>query len=283
MYQDIINKTEKTLIEASSRFREDQKAAYESAISKETNPQAKWVLMQIYENALIAEKNSSPLCDDTGIPHVVLDIGPEISVSGQMIEAIQKGIANGLEKLPGRPMAVAGDDISRLEQSEGLISDPGCLKAAPVMLRYTNENRLKLNILMQGGGPEIRSKTYRVFHKHSIDTITDEIIDWACEEVGNLGCTPCTVALGIGRTHYEASSLMIQAMLEGDYSNQSNLENLITSRVNESDTGSLGLGGKTTALGTFIKIGEQRASGVRIVCMRLCCCFEPRKASIYLK
>jgi len=66
------------------------------------------------------------------------------------------------------------------------------------------------------------------------------------------------------------------------YDSQGNMvyEQEITKRVNETQVGPLGLGGSTTVLGTVMKIGPQRASGVRIVCLRPCCCFEPRKASV---
>ena len=59
-------------------------------------------------------------------------------------------------------------------------------------------------------------------------------------------------------------------------------EKTITERVNESNTGALGLGGKTSVLATFAKIGPQRASGVRVVALRPCCCFEPRRAAVDL-
>ncbi|MBQ1386577.1 MAG: fumarate hydratase [Erysipelotrichales bacterium] len=147
-------------------------------------------------------------------------------------------------------------------------------------MRYRTDEpeMLRLHILMQGGGPEIRAKTYRVFHRHNMDVVMNEIISWAKESVAQLGCSPCTLAVGIGRSHYEASSLMLQAMIDGNYNVQSEYEKKITDAVNESNVGPLGLGGKTSVLATFMKIGEQRASGVRIVCMRPCCCFEPRKA-----
>lgn len=279
-YKKIVEQTKDTLIKAASSFREDQKHAYERAIRRESNPQAKWVLETIYENALIAEKNKSPLCDDTGIPHLVLDVGRDIQISGRFLDALNEGIACGLRELPGRPMAVKGTDFCRLEQSEGLYEDSGALKPAPIMIRNINADHLKLHILMQGGGPEIRSKTYRVFHQHSVRAVYDEIVDWASNEIGNLGCTPSTLAIGIGRTHFEAASLMLEAMLEGNYEIQNSFEENIVSAVNKNHVGPLGLGGDTTVLAAFSKIGEQRASGVRIVCMRPCCCFEPRTANV---
>ena len=75
---------------------------------------------------------------------------------------------------------------------------------------------------------------------------------------------------------------MLRAMTEGRYDVQNECEKRITAAVNESNTGALGLGGKNSVLATFMKTGPQRASGVRIVCMRPCCCFEPRVAMLDL-
>ncbi|MBQ1847616.1 MAG: fumarate hydratase, partial [Clostridia bacterium] len=135
---------------------------------------------------------------------------------------------------------------------------------------------------MFGGGPAIRAKTYRVFHKHDTQVVTDEIVRWATEGVAQLGCTPCTLAVGIGRSHYEAAALMLQAQADGKYDVQSDMEKSITERVNEAGIGPLGLGGDTSVIATFLKVGPQRASGVRIVCVRPTCCFEPRIATVEL-
>jgi fumarate hydratase subunit alpha len=282
MNDRIIEIVSNGLVASGSSFLPDKKAAYERAISMETNSQAKWTLETILENAIVAEKNRSPLCDDTGIPHLVLDVGPNCPVTGYMLESIKEGVRQGLRKLPGRPMAIKGDDAQRLDQSLGMEGDPGALDAAPILIRPIKEDKIRLHIMMFGGGPAIRAKTYRVFHKHNVDTVMDEIVSWATEGTKLLGCTPCTIAVGIGRSHYEAASMTLQALVDGTYDKQSELEQRITDRVNASGVGALGLGGNTTVLATFMKVGPQRASGVRIVCMRPCCCFEPRIASVEL-
>ena len=94
--------------------------------------------------------------------------------------------------------------------------------------------------------------------------------------------SPCTLAVGIGRSHFEASALMLEAMVDGNYDVQSDMERTITKEINKACIGPIGLGGETSVLGTFLKVGPQRASGVRIVSMRPCCCFEPRIATIDL-
>ena len=282
-YQEAVEAVKDTLVAAGSTFREDKVNAYERAIQKERDPKAKWVLETVLENARVAEKNRTPLCDDTGIPHLVLEIGRKRAVSGELLEAIRTGVAEGLRALPGRPMAIMGDDLKRIDQSGGLSDDPAALEPAPILMHPSeDENALRLHILMFGGGPAIRGRSYRVFHKHSVAVVKDEIVKWATEAVAQLGCSPCTLAVGVGRSHYEAAAMMLEAQTFGRYDCQSEIEREITDRVNASDIGPLGLHGDTSVLATFLKVGPQRASGVRIVCLRPCCCFEPRIASVEL-
>ena len=282
MMNDIAARVRDALVAAGSTFREDKKAAYQRAIEAETNEKAKWVLKTVLENAEAAERDHSPLCDDTGIPHLVLEIGPDRAVTGRMLEEIRLGVAEGLRKLPGRPMGILGDDSHRIDQSGGLNPDSAGVEPAPILLRPCEESVIRLHMLMLGGGPAIRAKTYRVFHKHNTQVVLDEIVQWATEGVKQLGCSPCTLAVGVGRSHFEAASMMLQAQADGTYDVQSELEREITRRVNEANIGPLGLGGQTSVLATFMKVGPQRASGVRIVCVRPACCFEPRIATVEL-
>jgi fumarate hydratase subunit alpha len=280
--KETVKKVKECLITAATTFSEDQKDIYRKAIEREINPTAKWVLDNILQNALLAEQNLSPLCDDTGIPHLFLEVGPNQNVNGQFIDFIYEGVREGLRALPGRPMAIDGDDMSRIEQSGGLNNDPGALLPSPIIIKYITEDIIRLRILMLGGGPEIRAKTFRVFHKHKVSVVTEEIIEWAVEGSSLLGCSPVTLAIGIGRSHFEAASLMLEAMIYGNYNLQNEIETKITNRVNQNNIGPMGLGGQTTALATFLRVGPQRASGVRIVSLRPCCCYEPRKSSVIL-
>lgn len=279
---NIQDKVADCLVRAGSTFREDQKEAYRRAIEKEPGTSSCWVMQQVLDNAIVAEKNRGPLCDDTGIPHLYLEVGPNRQVTGELIEQIHAGVEQGLRQLPGRPMAIMGDDMHRIDQSGGLNPDSGALAPSPILIKNVDEDVLRLTVLMLGGGPAIRGITQRVFHKHSVEVVINEIVNRAIPAVSQLGCSPCTLAIGIGRSQFEATSLMMEAMAKGNYNEQTDFEKTITDRVNESDTGALGLGGKTSVLATFAKVGPQRASGVRIVALRPCCCFEPRRASVLL-
>lgn len=282
-YMDIIDKVSDSIIKASTNLSVDKENALKLAIENETNENALWALEQILENYKVAQKTKFPLCDDTGIPHVVIELGSNREITSDLISQINEGIYQGLNKLPARPMAVKGNPIEKIEQSKGLFDDPGLMKPASFLIdNADNPDALNIHFLLQGGGPEIRAKTYRVYHKRSFEIVINEAIGWLNDSLKLLGCTPSIPAIGIGRTHYEASSLMLKAMVYGNLDNMSNEERYITQKLNETQIGPLGFGGDTTVLGVFLKIGNQRASGVRIVSVRPSCFVEPRKATLIL-
>ena len=282
MKQELVEKVRDTLVTAGSTFPADRKEAYRCAIDKEQLARAKWAMQTILENAEVAEQTRKPLCDDTGIPHVFIEVGPNRAITGEMMESIREGIREGLRLLPGRPMAIKGSDTQRLDQSGGLDQDPGALEPAPFVIKNIEEDVIRIHVLMFGGGPAIRGLTQRVFHKHNAQVVADEIVTRASEAVKMLGCSPCTLCVGIGRSQVEATALMLEAMVKGRYAEQTEMEQYITNKLNETGVGPLGLGGGTSVLATFMKVGPQRASGVRVVAMRPCCCFEPRIATLEL-
>ena len=289
---DITQQISNSIIEASTNLSDDKLKALRKAISTEDDDNARWALEQILENYQVAQKTKFPLCDDTGIPHVIIEIGEDRQITGELINQIHEGIELGLNNLPARPMAVKGDEKERIEQSVGLYEKPGMLRPAPILIdnvndestykRDINPNTLNIHFLLEGGGPEIRAKTYRVYHKRSLENVIDTACGWLEESLKMLGCTPSIPAIGIGRTHYEAISLLLKSIVYGDLDNQNVYEKYVSDRLNQTDIGPLGLGGKTTVLGSYVNIGNQRASGVRIVSVRPSCFVEPRVSTLKL-
>lgn len=289
----VVNKISDAIIEASVNFPKDREKALVRAIENEENENAIWVLNQLLENYRVGNTQKLPLCDDTGIPHVILEVGAEREVTGELLNNIYEGIELGLNNLPARPMAVKGNDKERLSQNVGLYNEAGKMAPAPFLIDTCNDlstygheidqDTLNIHFILEGGGPEIRGKTYRVFHKRSYLNVLNEAIGWLSDSLEKLGCTPSIPAIGIGRTHYEASSLLLKAIAYGNLDNQSEFEEYVSNSLNKLGIGPMGLGGKTTVLGSFVNVGNQRASGVRIVSIRPACCVEPRVAKISLK
>ena len=291
-FMDIINDISDSIIEASTRLSDDKLKALKKAIEIETDENASWCLSQILKNYEVAQDTKFPLCDDTGIPHVIIEMGSERQITGELLDNIHEGIALGLNNLPARPMAVKGNHIERIEQSEGLFEKPGMLKPASILIDSVNDDStykrdispdtLNIHFLLEGGGPEIRAKTFRVYHKRSFSNVIDTAVEWLADSLKMLGCTPSIPSIGIGRTHFEATSLLLKSIAYGNLDCQNEVERHVTSALNDTGIGPLGLGGKTTVLGSYVNIGNQRASGVRIVSVRPSCFVEPRVACLKL-
>jgi len=277
---NLSEKIENAVIEASTSYPKDRIATFEKFLANEEEENAIWALELMIENAKIANKNKLPLCDDTGIPHVFIELGKDRNLPPESFEEIKKGIANGFKNLPGRPMAVKGNDLERIDQSKGLHEESGMVKPPSFLVDSYDGDKIKIHLLLLGGGPEIRAKTYRVYHKRSYKEVLNVAIDRLKESLPFLGCTPSIPSIGIGRTHFEVNELMLKAMVYGDLNKQSDIENYVVSELNKTNIGPMGLGGKTTVIGSFINIGPQRASGVRIVATRPCCFVEPRVATV---
>lgn len=291
-YMGIIEDISKTVISASTTLSDDKLKALTGAIETEENENARWALSQMLENYKVAQKTKFPLCDDTGIPHVLVELGSDRQITGGMLGQIQEGIALGLNNLPARPMAVKGSEIERIEQIKGLYEKPGMLKPASILIDTVNDessyrrdiapDTLNVHLILEGGGPEIRAKTYRVYHKRSFYNVIDTAVDWLEESLSLLGCTPSIPSIGIGRTHYEANALLLKSIVYGNLDRQSEVEKYVAGRLNETGIGPMGFGGRTTVLGSYVNIGNQRASGVRIVAIRPSCFVEPRVATLKL-
>ena len=289
---NIVNDISESIINASITLSKDKCAALKHAIDIEDNDNARWALTQILKNYEVAQKNRFPLCDDTGSPHVIIEIGKERQITGELLNQIHEGIALGLNNLPARPMAVKGNEIERIEQSQGLHDSPGKLAPASILLDTVNDesrykrdissDTLNIHFLLEGGGPEIRAKTFRVYHKRSFENVINTACGWLESSLKMLGCTPSIPSIGIGRTHYEATSLLLKSIAYGNLDNQNDCEKEIAERLNSTGIGPLGFGGKTTVLGCYLNIGNQRGSGIRVVSVRPSCFVEPRVATLKL-
>lgn len=279
-YEGVTPSVKEALVTASTTFREDQYRAYRRAIDREADPAARWVLETMVENARIAAAKRYPLCDDTGIPHLILEVGTEVALSGALLHAVREGVAEGQRSLPTRPMGLLGDDGQRISQSGGISDDPAAVVPPNLLVKVVPGRELTVTVLMLGGGPELRSTTSKIFHERSADRVIAEAGRWAAGVASQLGCTPMIPQIGIGRTHFEAASMMLEAMKEANFDVQSEWEQRVTEMVNETGSGSLGIGGSVTALGCFIRVGPQRASGQRMVCMRPGCSVDIRRATV---
>ena len=157
----ISDEVSKSIVKASTALSKDKYNALKKAIANEDDANARWALEIILKNYQVAEKTKFPLCDDTGIPHVIIELGSERQITGDLIKQIHEGIYDGLNNLPARPMAVKGNDIERIEQNKGLYDEPGMLRPASILIDHADDessykrdispDTLNIHFLLEGG------------------------------------------------------------------------------------------------------------------------------------
>ena len=125
--QNIVDTICDTLVKAGSSFLLDKKKAYTLAINKESNAHAKWVLQTVLQNAEVAERTRCPLCDDTGIPHILIEIGPNAVLTGSIIESIKEGVRQGLKNSLADQWLSKVMMYSVFRNRKGFTKTQGCL------------------------------------------------------------------------------------------------------------------------------------------------------------
>lgn len=211
-----------------------------NAVKKEESELGKNVLKELIKNAKIAREENIPICQDTGIVVIFIEIGNEVKIDGNLYEAINYGIKIGYNEGYLRN-SVVEDPFQR--------KNTGDNTPAIIYTDIVDGNKLNLKILIKGAGSENMSKI-KMFKPTSAK---EEIIDFVIDTVENAGanaCPPYILGIGIGGTFEKAALLSKKALIK-DYKEDIFLEDLerkILKEVNKTGIGPAGLGGYTTAL-----------------------------------
>jgi fumarate hydratase subunit alpha len=229
--------------------------ALRCASRRESNPRAARILEQLVENARIASQEMIPLCQDTGLAVVFAELGAEVEIvpagpgRQTLIEAIHEGVRAGYESGYLRKSVVADPLNGR--------KNTGTNAPAVVHLSMTPGDKLKLSLMVKGGGCENKSQ-FRMF-RPTADR--EQIVDWVTDVVRQAGadaCPPFVVGVGIGG-NFELSCLLSKKSLLRNLGTRhadafyAQMERDLLERINASGIGPQGLGGDTTALGVLIE------------------------------
>jgi fumarate hydratase subunit alpha len=254
--------------EANLELRRDVLFALKVEYRKETNARAKKILMEIIDNAGIAEREKLAICQDTGLPIVFLEIGQNVQfIGGDLNKAVQKGIELGYKKASLRNSIIA-DPLNRGKSK----FSPGIIHTEIV-----KGSRLKIAILPKGFGCENKSALKMFNPTVSLEEIERFIID-TVKTAGPDACPPYVVGVGIGGTADYAGYLAKKALLrkirnpKSEIRNKSKFPNLQISKlerdllanVNKLNIGPMGLGGKTTALAVNIQTYPTHIAGLPV-------------------
>jgi fumarate hydratase subunit alpha len=247
-------------VEANYLMSPDIKAALSSAAESETNELASEVLGSLLENAEIASEGTLPLCQDTGMAVIFVEIGQDVRVvGGSLRDAINNGVRRGYKEGYLRA-SVVSDPIDRVNTGDN----------TPAVIHFNIVPGDKLRIIAspKGFGSENMSRLAMLTPSQGIAGIKEFVID-TVKMAGPNPCPPIIVGVGIGGTMDYAAFMAKHALLRPlDSPNERELwngiENDLLAAINSLDIGPAGLGGRTTALAVKIETFPTHIAGLPV-------------------
>lgn len=218
------------------------------------------ILGNIIENAKIAKEEQLPICQDTGVACVFLEIGQDVHlIDGNLEEAINSGVREGYEKGYLRK-SVVKDPINRVNTNDN----------TPAMIYYdiVPGDKVKITVAPKGFGSENMSKLAMLKPSDGLEGVKDFILK-VVEEAGPNPCPPMVVGVGIGGTFDKAAYLAKKALLrpvneENKNEFYANLEKELLEKINELGIGPQGFGGLTTSIGINIEVYPTHIAGLPV-------------------
>ena len=267
IHTDIITDNIKEMcIEANLKLSDAVSDSIRSAVDREKSAVGKRILQQLCENMDIAEAESIPICQDTGMAIVFMKIGQDVHIEGADLEsAINEGIRRGYVDGYLRK-SVVGDPFERVNTGD---NTPGIIHYEIV----PGEN-IEITVAPKGFGSENCSKLYMLKPADGIEGVKNAIMD-AVESAGPNACPPMVIGVGIGGD-FEKSAIMAKQALTRDIGVHSEnpyvaeLEEEMTDRINKLGIGPGGLGGVTTALAVNINTYPTHIAGLPVA-VNICC------------
>ena len=245
-------------IESTHTLSEDMEAAFTKAVEEEGSPLGKLVMDQLQENLHLARTEQIPICQDTGMACVFLEIGQDVHLTGgSLAEAVDEGVRRGYDKGYLRK-SVVKDPVRRGNTGDN----------TPAML-YTEivpGEQIKITVGPKGFGSENMSQIRMFKPSHGLQGIKDFILE-VVETAGPNPCPPMVVGVGIGGTFDKAALLAKKALMRPiDSSNPdpfyADLEKEMLEKINKLGIGPQGFGGKTTAIGLNIETLPTHIAGM---------------------
>lgn len=258
---DIITDAVKDLcINANYFLSDDIKGALLKFKEEETWDLAKDVLDKIIINSNIAKNEKMPMCQDTGMACVFVEIGQDVHIVGGLLEdAINKGVRQGYDEGLLRK-SVVKDPIDRVNTKDN----------TPAVIYYdiVSGDRIKITVAPKGFGSENMSKIKMLKPADGIDGVKEFIID-TVKAAGPNPCPPMVIGVGIGGTFDKAAYLAKKALIRSiDESNKNEfykeLEVELLDTINKLGIGPQGFGGRTTAIGLNIETYPTHIAGLPV-------------------
>ncbi|GFZ32814.1 fumarate hydratase [Clostridium zeae] len=256
----IIDSVKQLCISSNYYLGEDLRNSLQDAREKESWPIAKNILDNIVINSNIAKNENMPICQDTGMTCVFVELGQDVHIIGGLLEdAINEGVRRGYDEGFLRK-SVVEDPIKRVNTKDN----------TPAVIYYNivSGDKIKITVAPKGFGSENMSAIKMLKPSDGIDGVKEFVLE-TVRKAGPNPCPPIVVGVGIGGTFDKAANLAKKALIRNiNESNSSNyyadLEKELLEKINELGIGPQGFGGKTTALGVNVEVYPTHIAGLPV-------------------
>lgn len=263
---EITRNIKEMCIEANHFLAPDMKEALNQAAKEEKAPLGRQILEQLQENLKIAGEDMIPICQDTGMAVIFMEIGQEVHFEGGILEdAIHEGVRQGYVEGYLRK-SVVGDPLLRENTKDN----------TPAIIHYDIKpgSEVRITVAPKGFGSENMSRIFMLKPADGIEGVKKAVLT-AVKDAGPNACPPMVVGVGIGGT-FEKCALMAKKALTRPVNEHSaipyvkELEEELLQTINKSGIGPGGLGGSTTAFAVNINTYPTHIAGLPVA-VNICC------------
>ena len=263
---DIVKNIKEMCIEANHYLSKDMDKAMKDATASEKSELGKKILNQLQENLKIADEEMIPICQDTGMAVIFLEVGQDVHFEGMAIEeAVNEGVRQGYTEGYLRK-SVVGDPIIRENTKDN----------TPAVIHYSivPGDKVKITLAPKGFGSENMSRVFMLKPADGIEGVKNAILT-AVKDAGPNACPPMVVGVGVGGTFEKCAILAKKALTRpvdehSDIPYVRELEEEMLEKINKLGIGPGGLGGTTTALAVNVNTYATHIAGLPVA-VNICC------------
>ena len=263
---DIVKNIKEMCIEANHYLSKDMDKAMKDATVSEKSELGKKILNQLQENLKIADEEMIPICQDTGMAVIFLEVGQDVHFEGMAIEeAVNEGVRQGYTEGYLRK-SVVGDPIIRENTKDN----------TPAVIHYSivPGDKVKITLAPKGFGSENMSRVFMLKPADGIEGVKNAILT-AVKDAGPNACPPMVVGVGVGGTFEKCAILAKKALTRpvdehSDIPYVRELEEEMLTKINQLGIGPGGLGGTTTALAVNVNTYATHIAGLPVA-VNICC------------
>ena len=263
---EITKNIKEMCIEANHFLSEDMKKVFKNAVDSEESPLGKQVLNQLNENLSIAASDMIPICQDTGMAVIFINVGQEVHFTGgDITDAINEGVREGYVEGYLRK-SVVSDPLIRENTKDN----------TPAVIHYSiiPGDKVEITVAPKGFGSENMSRVFMLKPADGIEGVKNAILT-AVKDAGPNACPPMVVGVGIGGTFEKCAILAKKALTrnleeKSDIEYVRNLESEMLEKINKLGIGPGGLGGTQTALAVNIETYPKHIAGLPVA-VNICC------------